>query len=64
MKTTAYKDVNGNLHEDKVQCEIVNLHHDLDMDEQENLDDKKELLQSMVESGKKAQRLLKLLTGM
>jgi len=64
MKTTAYKDVNGNLHENKTDCEVVNLHHDLDMDETENIEDKKKLLQSTIEQGKKAQRLLKLLTGM
>jgi hypothetical protein len=63
MKTTAYKDVNGNLHEDKIQCEVVNLFHDLDMDEKENRVDTIKLLESTIESGKKAQRLLRLLTG-
>jgi hypothetical protein len=59
MKTTAYKDVHGNLHESKKQWEIVNLKHELQLEVEDEL--LKEQTKFIIEQGKKAQRLLKLL---
>ncbi len=60
MKITAYKDINGNIHESKILCEIANLAHELGVTEvSHNVFDITNL-QEVIENGKKAQRLIKL----
>lgn len=50
MKTTAYKDDNGKLHETKHECEIANLETELKITTPQELDE-------IILYGKKAQRL-------
>ena len=60
QRVTAYKDVNGNTHESKTDCEIANLKSELKFTDAEV---EAPALQKLIEDGKKAARLLKLLTG-
>lgn len=58
MKITAYKDVNGKIHDNRNDCEIENLRKDLELESEGKL--MFEEINYIIESGKKAQRLKKL----
>lgn len=58
MKITAYRDSNGKIHDNKIDCEISDLKKELELESDGVLLAEEVLF--LIEQGKKAQRLKKL----